>query len=232
MTRDEVIEELSIKIQADTRNENECAELLKEASRVLLPMDQGNILYVDDEQIAHKGRIDLLVYADCIDTFGGYQRTVYVWELKAPQLPLFAIDTESRARPSKYLYDAENQLIQYHDSLANNSSFRRSRDIISEENVKFGGIIIGRHSNNIVHNAKINTEKAKNLSVHALEIRQKLFYTPHGIQIYTWDAIINRLKLIDPHSFVTTNGDSSTVIDSKFDITLPMFIVEGSVETN
>jgi hypothetical protein len=151
---------------------------------------------------------------------------LYVWELKAPQLPLFLIDTNSRARPSAALYDAENQLVHYHDSLRDNGSFRETHKILAPDDVKFGGIIIGRFSNYVKHGAQINTVRAHDLAEQTLRLRQRLFYDPHGIKIWTWDTIVQRMQVME-QSFTDSQGDASAVIDA----TLPPITMEAFAET-
>jgi len=228
MTQTEILQELKNKIAVEgTHNEGECAALLKEVSYVLLPTEQGHIIYTDTEQIAHAGRIDVLVYADCRQTSGSYRRVLYLWELKAPQLPLFLIDTASRAQPSKDLYDAENQLLHYHDSLRNNDSFRSTNGIGASDDIKFGGIVIGRSSSYVKNTAGINDEKAMNLAEQTLRIRQRLFYDPHGIKIWTWDTVASSLSLMN-RSFKEYRGDAVMRIDARLDVSLPLFTLEGA----
>lgn len=227
MTKAEVLQELENKIAVvGTQNETECTALLTEASYVLLPTEQGQITYVNTEQTVHPGRIDLLVYADCAQASGARRRTLYVWELKAPQLSLFRIDTNNRARPSAALYDAENQLVHYHDSLRDNGSFRGTHKILAPDDVKFGGIIIGRSSNYVWHKAKIEADRAHDLAEQALRLRQRLFYDPHGIRIWTWDTIVQRMRVME-QSFTDSQGDASAVID----VTLPLITIEAFAET-
>ncbi len=209
MTKDKTIQELKTAIEVvGTHNERECACLLGKLSNILLPTDQGHIQYIDSEQYVYSGRVDLIVYADAMETLGSIRRIVYVWELKAPQLSMFSIDTNSRVRPTDHLYDAENQLIHYHDSLCNNSSFREAHKILSAQDVKFGGIIIGR-SYNYVECRGMDEGKAKNLAEHALRLRQGLFYTPHGIKIWTWDTVLMKADLL-AQSFTIIEGDAAT----------------------
>ncbi|MCX5842139.1 MAG: hypothetical protein NT022_00035 [Deltaproteobacteria bacterium] len=231
MTKDQIIKALKTAIEVlGTHNESECAGLLLEVCNILLPTDQGHIQYVDSEQSVYSGRVDLIVYADAVETFGSIRRIIYVWELKAPQLSLFSIDTNSRARPTDHLYDAENQLIHYHDSLCNNSSFLETHKILSAKDVKFGGIIIGRFNNYVEHRS-MNEEKAKNLAEHALRMRQDLFYTPRGIKIWTWDTILMKARLL-AQSFTTIKGDDSTQLHATLNATLPALTIKATGHIN
>lgn len=190
MTREEVIKKLEAEIErTDCKTERECGGLLKEVAGILLPSIEQTITFADAEINNSAGRTDLVIIGDSTQPHGETRKEAYLWELKAPQIPLFEIDTNNRAKPTADLYDAENQLLHYHNATAIDGSFRERWGILSSDHVKFGGIIIGRKTNFFKRNS-MGELKARALARQAWDIRERIFYRYHKIQLLLWDSII------------------------------------------
>jgi hypothetical protein len=193
MKRDQVVEKLSILIEKrNVHNEIECGKILRnhEAASVLLPRGASMVL-VDTELRTSSGDVDLIVCAD--ESIAGEQtrRRLYVWELKAPQLPLFCVKTKGRACPTDDFYSAENQLIHYHASLAGSTEDRR---ILRADDVLIGGIIIGSSRTFVTEHRSVCKAKAIRLAAKALDIRERTLYRPINLRVLTWNMVIDSLK--------------------------------------
>ena len=188
-SKDEVVQALYSEIERDDKcTEIECGKLLKEIAWVLLSPIDGNPTYVKCEQAISSGRVDMIVVAN---TYGeGIDRYLqaYVWELKAPQLELFKMETKDRACPTEHLYGAENQLLHYYENVKQDGMLLKRMEILSRDHVHFGGIIIGRKRNYIKHNIK-NEQNTISCATQAQAVRNKYFYKKQ-VRLWTWDRII------------------------------------------
>lgn len=173
--------------------EQECAQCLKSAPWPLLPTLDGTVTFLDSEQLCSAGRVDVIVIAEILETGGRARPGAFVWELKAPQLPLFQWDTLNQACPSPELLRAENQLLHYHYSIANDGHFRDRWGIVSSDYVKLGGIVIGQ-DRGIIQCEIDNLALGKQLALQALRIRESVFYKASGLRLWTWDRIVTVLK--------------------------------------
>lgn len=201
--------------QNEKHSEKECGRWLCDFAWLLLKAHEKlggmDSYFVDREQRTSTGIIDLLIVADVIQTDETKKREAFVWELKAPQLPLFEIDTHDRACPTIHLFKAENQLLHYYHTVANDGALKVRYNIISQVNVKLGGIIIGR-KDNIVKPGTENPELAHILATQALDIRNEVFYQSAGLCILTWDRIINLASNITL-THVSVSGDPLATVD-------------------
>ena len=177
----------------DVHTERECAVYLKDVAWILLPTLNGTITYVNCEQLCSAGRVDMIVIAEILEPGGGMRPGAYIWELKAPQISLFDIETQNQACPSQELLKAENQLLHYYYSVANSGHLRDRWGIVSPYYVKFGGIIIGRDRAFVKCNGK-DLVLGRKLAEQALRIRDSVFYRASGINVWTWDHILAILK--------------------------------------
>lgn len=195
----------------DAHTEPECAECLKNVAWALLPTLDGTITYVDCEQLCSAGRVDMIVIAEILELGGESRAGAYVWELKAPQIPLFNMETRNQACPSLELFTAENQLLHYHDSVAKSGHLRERWGIVAPDQVRFGGIVIGR-DNAIVKCEEKDLVLAQKLAYQALRIRESVFYRPSGIRIWTWDRVLTILEsqTVSHRKFI---GDPETRIE-------------------
>ena len=197
--------------RTDAHTEQECAKCLKNCPWVLLPTMDGTITYLDCEQLCSAGRVDMIVIAEILEVGGNTRPGAFVWELKAPQLLLFQLETQNQACPSPELFKAENQLLHYHHSIANSGHLRDRWGIVTPDHVKFGGIIIGR-DNAIVKCEQKDIVLGKQLASQALRIRESVFYRAFGIRVWTWDRIIKILEnqTVSHRKFI---GEPDTAID-------------------
>ena len=206
-----IIQELRKQVKKESRTERKCAKLLKEIAWILLhPGKRGS--YITAELNTTVGRPDLIVWARSKDT-GGFEHTeAYIWELKAPQLPIFKLEKKKdniRACPTKDLYIAENQLIHYHSELSQNRDWQISNDIQGAHHVKFGGIIIGRDEN-LIQCERHQKEAATKLAKNASRYRNNYFYEHNHINLLTWDRVLEWAEFITAgyQSFVFPSGST------------------------
>jgi hypothetical protein len=199
LTREQLIRDLSILVNhQDNQNENECGKILEnpEIASVLLPLGVKQII-VDTQLRTSSGDADFLICIEESVASGDIVRRLFVWELKAPQVFLFRTETNGRAGPTKELYSAENQLLHYHKYISGSTEDRTKYKILHPDDVKFGGIIIGKKAN-FVENKRstLKEDHALRIAETARKIREKMFYEFLGIKLFTWDNIVERLESI------------------------------------
>lgn len=197
----------------DAHTERECAACLKDVAWALLPTLDRTITYVSHEQQCSAGRVDITVIADILEVGGESHPGAYVWELKAPQVPLFHIETKNQACPSPDLSTAENQLLHYHNSVKNSGHLRERWGIVSPDDVRFGGIVIGKDST-MVKCQPNDLVLAQKLAHQALKIRDAVFYRPSGIHVWTWSTVLTILEsqTLSHRKFI---GDAEARIEFK-----------------
>jgi hypothetical protein len=210
------IDELSNLVRQEKKHtEKECGKWLCDFAWLLLSAHETpggeKSYFVDKEQMISTGIIDLLIVAEVVQTDETTSREAFVWELKAPQLPLFEIDTHDRACPTKHLFKAENQLLHYRHTVANDGTLKERFNIISQGNVRLGGIIIGK-KDKMVLSGREDPEHARILAKQALKIRDESFYRPAGMCILTWDRIIS-LATNSTLTHVSVSGDPNATVD-------------------
>ena len=180
------------------RNEVECARFLDGATLRLFPESPKAELTVSFEERMHFGRSDYLVVGDFISNLGKPERRVYFWEVKAAQCFLARRDdANSRVRPTTDLIKAETQLIHYAYEARGSQAFLRKYGVISE-NVRMGGIIIGRDDRIWDPVSDINPLDAE----LSFNLRVEQVYDRMNLSIITWDRIADVLR---PHR--ETGGD-------------------------
>jgi hypothetical protein len=210
--REEAVEELRRQIdRQDKRTERECGECLQHIAWVLLPIFDTTITYLNQEQRTSTGSIDLIVVANAVRPGNNVRREAFVWELKAPQLYLFEMETQNRACPTLELLKAENQLLHYRDEVAKSGHLRERWEILSPDHVNFGGIIMGRNGRMVKPKAN-GDSRALDLAHQALEIREMAFYKSNNIELWTWDKVLAIAESqIVSHQRIT--GDPEAAID-------------------
>jgi len=217
MNNEEIITRLKDEVgRTDAQTERECGGLLEQIAWVLLSSADGNTTFVKSEQFLSTGRVDIIVLADSLQPGGSFRREAHVWELKAPQLPLFEVKTKSQAQPTSHLYGAETQLMHYCYSVANDSVLLRRWGLLSPEHVRLGGVIIGRDCN-FVDIKKLDDESGKQLASEAHEIREIFYYRRINMRLWTWDKVID-LAERQHLSHRKIDGDPSTLVDLKTEI--------------
>jgi hypothetical protein len=183
-----IIQELRLQVEINnTRTERECGNLLKEIAWILLvPIKSG--ICVEAELNTTAGRTDIVIIASSRSAGGFENREAYIWELKAPQLEVFELDN-NRACPTKDLCIAENQLLHYHHELSQNRRWQDFKNIRYSNDVKLGGIIIGRDTNLIKCKEHEEEEDITRLAKEAIQVRKRYFYEPNHINLLTWDRV-------------------------------------------
>lgn len=140
------------------------------------------------------GDIDLLVPCLLEDDAGIQTRVIYVWEIKSPQTHIFCRDNNNRVKPTNELTKAENQLLHYFEECKQNQQFRTEFQIVDPENVRLGGILIGKKETLVLPSEKYSEDHKKALYNKASNYRMKHFYRPSGIKLLTWDKVLNQLN--------------------------------------
>lgn len=204
------ITELRLQVERDdAQTERECGKLLNKIAWVLLTQADGIPQFVRCEQISSVGKVDMLVVAEAWGVGPKPYLQAYVWELKAPQLNVFRMETADRAAPTKDLYSAENQLLHYYDTVKNDSTLLKKLGILSGDDVHLGGIIIGRNKNYVKLDRQ-DKSYAISCAKQANEIRDKYFYGGQ-IKLWTWDRVIEFATIIKVghQTFGTVSGSTN-----------------------
>lgn len=185
-------EELRALMNEDAQREVECQEFLQFAHPLLAP-PMSNVVQIVREQVAMAGRSDYFMVCEVNEM--GPRRRLILWEVKAPQLPPFEIATRNRLIPTRALIEAENQLLYYFDEYRSNGQFLDRYQIRHPNDIKLGGIVIGRDDNLIRLQAgqNLGDEEKRQLVSSALRIRDEHFYRER-IRVLTWDRIADVLN--------------------------------------
>jgi hypothetical protein len=177
----------------DTKQkELECRLLLQYVPELLTDKTFKQILYIEPEYRGKSGDSDYVISFEIYGEGGVDKKYAYIWELKAPQCYVFEHETENRVKPSEDLIKAENQLLHYYDDQQGNDRFRQDFKIITSDDIKFGGIIIGSQKTRI-KGGNYTPAKIDTLYQAALGIREKYFYRGRGIRLLLWDFVYQYL---------------------------------------
>ena len=171
------------------QREVECQEYLQYAHLLLAP-PISRVVQLVREQVAMAGRSDYFLLCEVTEV--ELRRRLVLWEAKAPQLAPFEVATQNRLIPSRALVEAENQLLYYFDEYRSNGQFLDRYQIRHPDDVRLGGIVIGRNDN-WVRQPAVNAlpgEVLRQLASSALRIRDEHFYRSR-IRVLTWDSIVN-----------------------------------------
>jgi hypothetical protein len=186
---DEYYNELKALIEDVNNKEIECRNYLQYAKDLLINDTALNYVDIQDERPLNLGRSDYIVVAQ-VWHGGEICRRAYIWELKAPQCFLFIKDTESRLKPSEELVDAENKLLHYYHELKNGIILREQFEIMHQDDICLGGIIIGCEKNKVGGEL---TEARKKQLYHTAKATKEYLYG-NLIKLKTWDEILDHLK--------------------------------------
>ena len=187
-TKATAAEELRGLLSEFSNNEMRCREYLNLALNLFAPYTGiTSMLDYSEENPGASGPSDLIVFCDHHDG-GELTRTAYVWEIKAPQVPMFVKCSKNRMRPSAELAKAENQLLHYWDD-CRNDSFRHANNICSNDDIRMGGILISQKSARVK-----NSEKNMPAFRKALRLRRHTFYGPQNIKLMLWDDVLAHLS--------------------------------------
>jgi hypothetical protein len=179
----------------DTQNELECRKYLSYAEEFLFKKDTlERRLYSERDLPTNMGKSDYVISGtigntpylnpDCVKA--------YVWEFKAPQCFVFKKDTENRLCPTKELFDAENQLLNYYHALKFDLNLVHRFQAGHPDNVFIGGIIIGSRERLV--QGDLEEEKKKALLKDAYIIRNAYFYKQTDLSLMTWSDVLNYLN--------------------------------------
>jgi hypothetical protein len=178
----------------EKQDELECRKYLKYAEDYLFKEDTlKQFLYAECEVPTNMGKTDYVISGiignnpvriDCVKA--------YVWEFKAPQCYMFRKDGENRLCPTKELFEAENQLLNYYHALKHDLTLVHRFKAGHPRNICLGGIIIGSHERLV--RGQLEEKKKKALLDDAYEIRKSYFYKPNGLWLVTWDEILDFLS--------------------------------------
>jgi len=180
------------------QTELQCRKYLVNAQERLVKATPIRFLPQEEEYRGHFGDSDYMVRCVDLDDVGRERNLAYLWEVKAPQCPLFIKDTRDRAKPSRDLISAENQLLHYYHELNNNPGILKDFKILQGD-FRFGGIIIGSIKNFVAGKFKY-PEAGMRSAFHAFELRKKYFYERSSIELITWDRIVEHMQRNPPVS--------------------------------
>lgn len=178
-------------IDSESFVEHQCREFLQYIPHILFRETVINFIYVEKEYKGNSGDSDYIISAEVKDGSGLSTVRAYIWELKAPQCNIFEFDNKNRLIPSKYLIEAENQLLHYHYEHRGSDQFKDEFKVTHPDNVMFGGIIIGSGKTSIKCRESLD-QKDKKLFEKAVKVRQKYLYDINGIKLLTWDYILEQ----------------------------------------
>ncbi len=193
----DIANNLKRNIDDSSNRELGCRSFLEHVPELLTKESYKEIINIQPEYRGNSGDTDYVISYEIYDEAGLEKKLAYIWELKAPQCPIFVHETENRVKPSGDLIKAENQLLHYYNEQKGSEQFRRDFQVMSSEEVKFGGIIIGCQKTKIMRGtyteSQINTLYEK-----ALRIRQRYFYDAYGIRLLNWDFVYQHLLRSTP----------------------------------
>jgi hypothetical protein len=184
--------------------EDRCREYLQYASALLFKDPWRVLSYVDPATVTeyrlHSGDSDYIVVAKIKDELDRESVRAYLWELKAPQCPMFVKETISRLCPSKYLYKAINQLLHFYSESEVSGTFRSAFGIVRQEDVRLGGIIIGCNRNKVP--SSLSRTDAKIL---------------YSQVTYAWDCLFeNKIRLLNWEKILDWIGPKETHKDEQY----------------
>ncbi len=178
-------------LEADGQTERECSEYLKYATDWLLGQTPVRLLDLVPEHRNPYGRSDYLIVADLKSGVGQTERCLVFFELKAPQAYLMQEDRMARRYgPSPDLVRAETQLMHYVQQARGDEDLKQRWQVTLRENIRYGGIIIGRDG----HIVRGGDNTAQEDALHSFGMRRELFYVPNHIRIETWDRVLCYLE--------------------------------------
>lgn len=170
--------------------EERCREYLQYAKPLLFRDPWRVLSYVDPETVTeyrlHSGNSDYIVIARIKDELDRESVRAYLWELKAPQCPMFVKETNSRLCPSKHLYKAINQLLHFYWESMRSGTFRDGFGILRQEDVRLGGIIIGCNRNQVPRSLTATDKKI--LYKQVTYAWDCLF--ENKIRLFNWEKIL------------------------------------------
>lgn len=181
-----------------SQQEVECQGYLQHAHALLAP-PMSRVVQVVREQIAMAGRSDYFLVCEVNEV--ELRRRLVLWEVKAPQLAPFEVATQNRLIPTRALIEAENQLLYYFDEYRSNGQFLDRYQIRHPNDVRLGGIVIGR-DDNLVNVRQpfvttLNSEELRLMASSALRIREEHLYQQR-IRLLTWDRVASVIDPVPP----------------------------------
>ncbi|MDP2342275.1 MAG: hypothetical protein Q8O67_15065 [Deltaproteobacteria bacterium] len=187
------IEELRALVAYDAgQNERECGAVLEKhaatLARGLVARLSAHFVGIRAEITVTTGRTDIAVLAEEATPTGKKMKAI-IWELKAPQLFLFEIENDMRARPTVDLYGAENQVLHYFWEIRQNGAFMKKYDIQSDADVVLGGVIIGRDGTLHRPQKDVDAKEAERLATQAFNARRECLYHER-FSLITWSNVL------------------------------------------
>lgn len=173
--------------EPNDHKELECQAFLIHAAGLLLPGAPSSIVALTEERNFF-GRTDFIVAADLLDDTNHTSRHAYIFELKAPQCHLFETVTANRCQPTHDFLAAENQLLHYYDEAVGNGRFRQRMNIVDQDNIHIGGLIIGTLGRLLRGGGNLPAART------ALRVREKYLYQNKQMRILTWDRIADYVR--------------------------------------
>jgi hypothetical protein len=179
-------------ITAGENMELECREYLQYAKELLVRDTVREYVYIETERRSSSGDSDYIISGKVVNESGYETVRVYIWELKAPQCPIFRKDTENRLIPSVDLFHAENQLFHYYHELQGSAKFMHDFGITHPDYIRIGGIIIGSKDTWI--SGQIEEPKRSILLENMMMIRKKYVYDPNHMRLLSWNQVLEHIS--------------------------------------
>lgn len=176
----------------EEHTEVQCGRYLHHAVKFLVPQ-ASEVVSHELEDRNHYGSTDFVISTKIKNDQNDDEVVVYIWELKAPQCFLLELDNnKNRCRPTADFIKAENQLIHYFHQAKGDDDFRTRFNIMKSDNIKMGGIIIGRSNDRLIRGDNTTSSRAK--AHHSLDIRKSIFYANYQIRVVLWDRILDFVR--------------------------------------
>ncbi len=184
----------------DGNKEKECQPFLEHVPNILLGQYMSKFDNITSTRFERESRLpsgdnDVLQGFSVRDDTGRTVNHLVVWEVKAPQCSPFRITTNNRAAPTADLIEVENQLLHYFHDLKSNAAIKDEFEIVNEDNIHLGGIIIGREDKLISGGGQFSLTDERKLALYrrAKGYRETYFWSP-AINFKLWDSVLANLK--------------------------------------
>ncbi|WP_345887295.1 Shedu anti-phage system protein SduA domain-containing protein [Shewanella algae] len=194
MCQNDIVQQLQSLMNEDGHTEIQARDYIEYAKDLFVHETPSQFFELQSEYRTTNGDIDLIVPCILEDDAGVEKKVVYIWEVKSPQTTIFCYDNRNRVKPTPELVKAENQLLHYYEECKLNQQFRNEFEIVDPEDVRLGGILIGKRDTLVQDHQNYNNDKKRTLYNKASSYRARHFYRASGIKLLTWDKVLNQIS--------------------------------------
>lgn len=185
--------ELRKLIAEDGCNELKCRPFLDDALEMLADRTAKGFDKPFYEQQLISGRCDYLITGTFYDDGDHNEKCAYLWELKAPQEPLFTKTTHRLVLPSRAFTKGLAQLYNFHYDVVHSKAYGDYIGDIDPRNIRLGGLIIGSTAK-LFSNVKPTDSDYEGLKTRAFRIMRRYTSEPHSMRVYTWDQVADFME--------------------------------------